>query len=134
MSSYSASAGLAALIKTHAVDHARHLIAAQLAADAELAARYGERERQKAIEDASYTLEVLAEAFANDDPGTFARHITWLDGILRRVGLPRTDLGRHLVLLREHLLKGLPAEFSGQIHAFLDPVVDTIAPTEGVTT
>jgi hypothetical protein len=128
MTQYSVSARLADLLEAQAARIAETVVATQLERDSELARRYGVRERRKSVEDATHTLKVLAEAVANDDPGTFVRYIAWLDAILQRVGLPRTDLGRHLVLLREQLLGELPGDFAGLLHAFLDPAVRTVLP------
>ena len=130
MPPYAVTAKLADLIEARAVSLAERVVAAQLATDSEIATRYGTRERRKSVEDATHTLRELAEAVANDDPAAFLRYIAWLEGILLRVGLPRSDLARHLVLLREHILGELPAEFSGLLRRFLDAAVHLVMPDE----
>jgi hypothetical protein len=132
MTQYLISTQVADLLEARAAHIAETVVMAQLEQDPDIAQRYGARERRKSVEDATHTVKVLAEAVANDDPASFVRYITWLDGILQRVGLPRSDLGRHLALLRDHLSRELPPDLVGLVRACLDPAVKVVLPDSEV--
>ncbi len=49
----------------------------------ELIERYGERGREKTLQDMHYNIEHLIPAVDLDDPQMFAKYVQWLDSVLR---------------------------------------------------
>lgn len=68
-----------------------------------LAERYGERGRQKCLEDMRYNLEHLAPAVALSSPAMFAGYAAWLDDLLRARDVPTADTVTSLELTMDAL-------------------------------
>jgi hypothetical protein len=80
---------------------AKEAVERQYAEDPSLMARFGCRGYEKSLEDARYTIHVLAESVSLGDPSLLTRYAAWLSGVLETAGLPRATLLRHLRLLKE---------------------------------
>lgn len=76
----------------------------------ELHDRYGERGREKCLQDIRYNVEHLAPAVALDDPRIFARYTLWLRDLLDARGVGVDEVQRSLALLRDHLRRRLPPD------------------------
>jgi Phycobilisome protein len=70
--------------------------------------RYGERGRQKCLQDMRYHLEHLAPAVELEDPALFARYAEWCDGMLRARGVQTDELRRCLQLMEWDVAARLP--------------------------
>ena len=81
--------------------------------------RYGERGRQKCLQDMRYNLEHLAPAVEMEDPALFARYATWCDGVLRSRGVSAGELARSFVLMQADVAARLPAEQADAVAACL---------------
>ena len=64
----------------------------------QLLEKYGERGREKCLEDMHYNLEHLAPAVELGDPGMFASYVRWLDSLLRARNVDTAELVRCLEL------------------------------------
>jgi hypothetical protein len=65
----------------------------------ELLARYGERGREKCLQDLRYTVEHLVPAVDLGDPELFAGYVRWLDALLRARNVDTDEVVRSLELL-----------------------------------
>lgn len=89
---------------------ARAVTAALYAEMPGLLDRYGERGRDKCLQDMRYNVEHLAPAVGMDDPPMFAGYAAWLDGLLRDRGVETAHVTRCLSLLEEEAALRLPPE------------------------
>ncbi|HEV3048709.1 MAG TPA: hypothetical protein VGX50_00270 [Longimicrobium sp.] len=81
--------------------------------------RYGERGRQKCLQDMRYNLEHLAPAVELEDPAMFARYAAWCDGVLRSRGVSTEELARSFVLMESDMAARLPVEQADAVAACL---------------
>jgi hypothetical protein len=81
--------------------------------------RYGERGRQKCLQDMRYNVEHLAPAVELQDPAMFARYAAWCDGVLRSRGVSTDELARSLVLMESDVAARLPPEQAAAVAAGL---------------
>lgn len=81
--------------------------------------RYGERGRQKCLQDMRYNLEHLAPAVELEAPAMFARYAAWCDGVLRSRGVSTEELARSLVLMESDVAARLPPEQADAVAACL---------------
>lgn len=81
--------------------------------------RYGERGRQKCLQDMRYNVEHLAPAVELQDPAMFARYAAWCDGVLRSRGVSTGELARSLVLMESDVAARLPPEQADAVAACL---------------
>lgn len=72
--------------------------------------KYGERGRQKCLQDMRYNLEHLAPAVELEEPALFERYARWVDGVLRSRGVPTGELARSLQLMASDVAARLPRE------------------------
>ena len=63
--------------------------------------KYGERGREKCLQDMRYNLEHLAPAVELDDPAIFERYVLWVDWLLRSRSVDTAELARSLELVEE---------------------------------
>jgi hypothetical protein len=82
--------------------------------------KYGDRGRDKCLQDMRYNLEHLVPAVELGAPDMFARYATWCDGVLRSRGVPTGELLRSMEIMRADVAARLPAEQSGEVAASLD--------------
>ena len=71
---------------------AREITEAMYAERPGLLERYGERGREKCLQDMRYNIEHLVPAVDLNEPDMFANYIRWLDGLLRARGVATDDL------------------------------------------
>ena len=76
----------------------------------ELLERYGERGREKCLQDHRYTLEHLIPAVELESPVMFGEYVRWLDGLLRARHVPTAELVRSLMQTCRVLERELPAD------------------------
>lgn len=81
--------------------------------------RYGERGRQKCLQDMRYNLEHLAPAVELQDPGMFARYARWCDGVLRSRGVATGELVRSFELMESDVASRLSADQAEAVGACL---------------
>lgn len=72
--------------------------------------KYGERGREKCLQDVRHTLEHLASAVALDAPPLFARYAAWADDLLTARNVPTGELVRSIELLAAEAGMRLSAE------------------------
>ena len=82
-------------------------VARHYAADPTLLTRYGQRGREKCLEDALYHLAYLEEALASSSPPLFLAYIDWVRSLLQGLGVPDADLRAQLAVLRGLVLSRL---------------------------
>ena len=78
---------------------AREVTDALYAESPDLLARYGERGREKCLQDMRYNIEHLTPAVELGDASMFAGYVEWLDALLRARNVPTRDVVRCLELL-----------------------------------
>ena len=62
--------------------------------------KYGDRGREKCLQDMRYNLEHLIPAVELEAPDMFARYAAWADGVLRARGVPTGELARSMEIMR----------------------------------
>jgi len=72
--------------------------------------RFGPIGHEKALRDADYSLQFLAEAIASGDQDSFAGYLVWLDRVLAGAGLEHSVLDVHLECMIEVLANELPTD------------------------
>lgn len=82
--------------------------------------KYGDRGREKCLQDMRYNLEHLIPAVELEAPEMFARYAGWADGVLRVRGVPTTELARSMEILRADVAARLPADQAGAVAECLD--------------
>ncbi|HUE96454.1 MAG TPA: hypothetical protein VMN39_07325 [Longimicrobiaceae bacterium] len=90
--------------------------------------RYGERGREKCLQDIRYNVEHLAPAVALGDPGIFARYAEWLQDLLDARGVRMDEVHRSLELIRDLLRRRLPPDEAEPAVRAIDAGLATIAP------
>ena len=86
----------------------------QYALRPELRDRYGERGREKCVEDTQYHLAHLSGALLASSPALFADYISWASGVMAVAAVRAEDVRENLACLRDILGDRLP---DGQAHA-----------------
>jgi hypothetical protein len=86
----------------------------------ELLERYGERGRDKCLQDMRYNIEHLIPAVEMGDASMFTRYVEWLDGLLRARNVPTSDVLRCLELLRNEVFARYDKNEADAINAVLD--------------
>ena len=126
-------------IKPHGTEAARVLMRdAQHLADAvtnrffgeraERFEKYGERGRDKTLQDMRYNVEHLVPAVEMADARMFTVYVEWLDGLLRARNVPTSDLLRCLELLRGEVVSRYDEKTSGAINSILDAGIGVVQP------
>ncbi|HEX2077642.1 MAG TPA: hypothetical protein VHG08_08025, partial [Longimicrobium sp.] len=115
----SAGARAAAALAEHGEAVARSVTGLLYAEMPWLVDRYGERGRQKCLQDMRYHLEHLAPAVELQDPALFARYAEWCDAMLRARGVQTAELLRSLQLMESDVAARLPAEEAQAVAACL---------------
>jgi hypothetical protein len=82
--------------------------------------KYGDRGREKCLQDMRYNLEHLIPAVELGAPDMFARYAAWADGVLRARGVPTGELARSMEIMRADIAARLPAEQAGAAADSLD--------------
>lgn len=82
--------------------------------------KYGDRGRDKCLQDMRYNLEHLVPAVELQAPDMFSRYAAWCDGVLRARGVPTGELVRSLEIMRSDIAARLTAEQSEAVNPSLD--------------
>src|SRR3954463_14684116 len=80
----------------------------QYALRPELRDRYGERGREKCVEDTEYHLAHLSGALLASSPALFADYISWASGVMAVAAVRAEDVRENLSCLRDVLGDRLP--------------------------
>lgn len=94
---------------------ARDITAALYTEMPELTKRYGERGREKCVQDMRYNLEHLAPAVELEEPAVFASYALWLHDLLRARDVPLREVVRSLVLTERLVGERLPPDEAGEV-------------------
>lgn len=111
---------VADLIAGRQAELAEAMVAAHYAKDPDLSLRYGQKGRQKCLEDALYHLSYLAEAVRMSSPTLFADYLGWARILLDGLGIPPGDLMNHLEIMDEELRRLLPVDVQDTLQPYLD--------------
>jgi hypothetical protein len=82
--------------------------------------KYGDRGRDKCLQDMRYNLEHLIPAVELGAPDMFARYAAWCDGVLRARGVPTGELLRSMEIMRADVAARLPADQAEAVAGCLD--------------
>lgn len=82
--------------------------------------KYGDRGRDKCLQDMRYNLEHLIPAVELEAPDMFARYAAWCDGVLRARGVPTAELARSMEIMRADVAARLPADQAAAVAVSLD--------------
>ena len=82
--------------------------------------RYGDRGREKCLQDMRYNLEHLIPAVELQAPDMFARYAAWADGVLRARGVPTAELARSMEIMRADVAARLPDEQADAVAGCID--------------
>lgn len=82
--------------------------------------KYGDRGRDKCLQDMRYNLEHLIPAVELGAPDMFARYAAWADGVLRARGVPTTELARSMEIMRADVAALLPPDQSDAVAGCLN--------------
>ena len=88
--------------------------------------KYGDRGRDKCLQDMRYNLEHLIPAVELRAPDMFARYAGWCDGVLRSRGVPTAELLRSLEIMRADVAVRLPADQSEAVAVCLQAGIATL--------
>jgi hypothetical protein len=81
--------------------------------------RYGERGRERTLEDMHFNVEHLVAAVDLGDPGMFARYVQWLDAVLRARNVPTREVVRCLELVEAETRARFPADEADAVAAII---------------
>ena len=82
--------------------------------------KYGDRGREKCLQDMRYNLEHLIPAVELQAPDMFARYAGWCDGVLRARGVPTAELLRSLEIMGADVAVRLPADQAVAVAACIE--------------
>lgn len=112
---------------------AEKLVSLQYLERPDLEQRYGAQGREKCLQDAEYHFASLAEAVRFDCTPLFVDYVGWAKVVLAALGIPMSDLERHLETMLKVIHEMLPAEVRDlaepQIQAALKKLPDMPANT-----
>ena len=106
---------------------AREVTDALYAESRDLLERYGERGREKCLQDMRYNIEHLTPAVELGDAAMFAGYVQWLDALLRARNVPTRDVIRCLELLGERCAVRYPPAEAATIGAIIDAGIAVLA-------
>ena len=106
MNDLEAAASRAILSSRRAISEA--VVERQYALRTELRDRYGERGREKCVEDTQFHLAHLSGALLASSPGLFADYISWASGVMTVASVRSEDVRENLACLRDILGDRLP--------------------------
>jgi hypothetical protein len=107
---------------------ARAVTASMYDAYPELLEKYGERGREKCLQDMHYNIEHLIPAVDLEDASLFAAYTKWLDGMLGARGVPTRDVRRCLELLADDTDARYGAPEASLIHDVIAAGLAVLAP------
>lgn len=94
---------------------AREITDALYAERPELLGKYGERGREKCLQDMCYNLEHLAPAVELAEPALFAGYARWLNDLLLARGIPTDEVVRSLELTERVARERMPREEADEV-------------------
>ncbi len=103
---------------------AETIVARQYSRQRELWKPYGEAGRARAVRDARYHIEFLANAVGLEEPALFVDYFAWCKVVFHHRGLPDTALPSTLESTREVISEILPAALTGAILPIVAAAVD----------
>ena len=103
---------------------AESIVARQYSRQRELWKPYGEVGRARAVRDAHYHIEFLANAVGLEEPGLFVDYFAWCKVVFHHRGLPDSTLGTVLECTREIVTEMLPAALTGAVLPFVAAAFD----------
>jgi len=89
-------------------DLAREIVAREWELRPALEQRYGQRGRERCLDDARYHLRYLSEAVGANEPVLFSHYVMWAKTMLSSRNIPVEDLAANLEIMRQVLAKQLP--------------------------
>lgn len=92
----------------------------------ELLAKYGERGRERCLQDMRYNLEHLAPAVELEEPLVFASYALWLNDLLRARNVPTVEVVRSLELTERIVRERMPTEEADAVARCLRAGVDAL--------
>jgi len=102
-------------LRAHGDVLAEAMVARQYNRQKDLWSKYGETGRAKAVRDASYHLDMLADAVAVNEPGLFVDYMAWVKIVFHHRQLPTQSLNASLQCMTEVIEETLPAHYSAII-------------------
>ncbi len=96
------------------------LVEKYYAENPQLFVRYGERGKQKCLEDSRVHFEYLAQAILTDSVSLLTDYIAWAKILLAQYGMTEQDLACHLQLMQQVLNEALPVEQAECTSAYLE--------------
>ncbi len=93
----------------------------------DLAERYGQRGRQRCLEDTHYHLMYLSEALAVNSVDLFSDYIQWAKVLLAGFNIPTTDLADNLQVMQDVLIRYSPQQAHDTLRQFLSHGVALLA-------
>ncbi len=106
---------------------ARAVTAALYAERPDLLERFGERGREKCLEDMRYNIEHLAPAVGLGEPALFARYVVWLRDLLEARNVPAREVVRSLELLSRAVHDDFEPEEAAAVLTAIDAGLAAIA-------
>ena len=116
--------------RTGSVTPARAVTDALYAEMSGLMEKYGERGREKCLQDMRYNLEHLAPALALDEPDMFRGYVRWLVELLAAHGVGARDVRRSLELTRTTLAAVFGADEAAAAAGMIDAGMQSIPGAE----
>ena len=92
----------------------------------ELWERYGERGREKCIEDMGHHLGHLAAAILASSPNLFVGYIRWAGSVMAFAGIRPEDVRESLALLRDGFIEQMPEELAGVAASYVASAMDAL--------
>src|SRR4051794_30182971 len=101
----------------------------QYALRPELRDRYGERGREKCVEDTQYRLAHLSGALLASSPALFADYISWASGVMTVASVRAEDVRENLACLRDILGDRLPGGQAVAAAGYVESALGRLAET-----
>lgn len=120
MAELSAAGRAAAALLEHKETIARSVTGLLYAEMPWLQDKYGDRGREKCLQDMRYNLEHLIPSVELEAPDMFARYAAWADGVLRARGVPTGELSRSMEIMRADVAARLPADQAEAVAVCMD--------------
>ncbi|MDH7571448.1 MAG: cobalamin-dependent protein, partial [Armatimonadota bacterium] len=117
---------VASVINARGEQLAERVVERHYALEPEVWERYGEKGRQRSLQDARYHLSYLAEALAADDPILFVNYVNWCKVLFHSIRLPADALEKTLRLTEEVLAEELPAAASTAAAVFIGRALEAL--------
>ncbi len=120
-------------VKEAKTELARRAAELQLRKNPDLEERYGNKGRQKCIDDAINHLNYLVEAIRVGNINLFTNYLKWADIMLHERGIPANDLITNIKMLQEAAQENLPSEISSVTERYINSGIETLKSNERTT-